>query len=210
MLETYLCRTKTQVMKNLAESELIDGIRLGREDVFAVFFNNYWESLFREAFFRLKSHDEAQDIVQDIFTDLWQRRQSLVIDTSIAAYLQGALKFSIIRHISRSRLHQSVVDHLLHQMSVFEDSILDVIAAGEIQRTLEESISAFPENMRQIFALRTQDFTISEIAEALELSVQTVKNNNSEALKRLKHVLAEQHPEISSSMYALLLLFIKS
>ena len=199
-----------QGFRHTEESELLKGLKDGREDLFAEIFNMHWESLFREAFYRLKKHDEAQDVVQDIFTDFWQRRYSIQISTSISAYLHGALKYKIIRHYSRSRLHQTVVDHLLLQMQTFEESILDVIAAGEIQKTLEEAIAHFPGNMQQIFTLRSQDFTIAEIADALGLSQQTVKNNNSQALKRLKHVLTEKHPEITSSLYAALLLFIKS
>lgn len=199
-----------QGMSHMTETELLAGVRDGRQEVFAQIFHMHWESLFREAYYRLKSHDEAQDMLQEIFTDFWQRRSSLTISSSIAAYLHGALKHHIIRHFSRSRLHQTVVDHLLLHMQSFEDSILDVIAASEIQKTLEDAIALFPENMQQIFALRTQDFTIAEIAEALNISPQTVKNNNTQALKRLKQVLSERHPEISSSVYTLLLLFIKS
>ncbi len=197
-------------MQNLADFKLLENIRSGKSDAFAVFFNTYWEEVFREAFYRLKSYDEAQDMVQDIFTDCWLRREQLTINTSISAYLLGALKHKIIRHIGRNKLHKEVVDHLLQQMTVFEDSIVDIIAAGEVQKTLEEAIASFPTNMRQIFALRTQDFTIAEIAEALALSPQTVKNNTTDALRRLKQVLAQKHPDVSSSLYVLLMLFIES
>ncbi len=199
-----------QGINHMTDAELLAGVKDGRQEVFAQIFHMHWESLFREAYYRLKSHDEAQDMLQEIFTDFWQRRSSLTISSSISAYLHGALKHHIIRHFSRSRLHQTVVDHLLLHMQSFEDSIVDVIAAGEIQKTLEDAIALFPENMQHIFALRTQDFTIAEIAEALNISPQTVKNNNTQALKRLKQVLSERHPEISSSVYTLLLLFIKS
>ncbi|KGE14199.1 RNA polymerase sigma factor [Sphingobacterium deserti] len=205
----YLCIIM-QEMRSFKDNELLEGMKCGREDIFADIFHMQWEGLFKEAYYRLKSHSEAQDMVQDIFTDFWQRRHSIQISTSISAYLHGALKHKIIRHFSRSRLHQTVVDHLLLHMQVFEDSILEVIAAGEIQKTLQAAIAQFPDNMREIFMLRTEEFTIAEIAEALNLSQQTVKNNNSQALKRLKHVLTEKHPEISSSLYAALMLFIKS
>ncbi|WP_437920528.1 RNA polymerase sigma factor [Sphingobacterium sp. LRF_L2] len=199
-----------QALKHITDDEVLSGLRTGRDEMFSYIFNTYWESLFREAYYRLKSHDEAQDLVQDIFTDFWQRRKDIVVSASISAYLHGALKHRIIRHISRSRLHQHVVEHLLYQMTAFEDSIMDIIAVGEIQKTLEEAISYFPENMQQIFLLRSQDFTIKEIADTLGLSPQTVKNNSTEALKRLKQVLAEKHPDVSSTLYVFLLLFMKS
>lgn len=197
-------------MKHMDVPEQLDQLKAGREDVFSSIFNAHWEGLFREAYYRLKNYNEAQDLVQDVFTDFWQRRHSLEIHTTLAAYLYSAMKYRVIRHITRARLHQDVIDHLVFQMTVFEDSIVDAIAAGEVQKTLEDAVASFPENMRNIFLLRNQDFTVAEIAEALDLSSQTVKNNTSEALKRLKTVLAEKHPDISSSLYIFLLLFIKS
>lgn len=210
MSDGYLCFRNRFEMNDLAESELLKDIRSGRSDAFAVFFNSYWETVFREAYYRLKNHAEAEDMVQDIFTECWLRRHQLDVNSSISAYLLGALKYKVIRHMGKNKLHRDVVAHLLQHMTVLEDSIVEVIAAGELQQTLEESIASFPENMRNIFALRTQDFTVAEIAEALNLSPQTVKNNTTYALKRLKQVLADKHPDVSSSLYALLVLFIQN
>ena len=200
-------KTVNTERNDLREQELLRAVRLGDVGAFSRFFNLYWEDLYREAYYRLKNHDDAQDLVQEIFASCWQRRDSLRIQVSLKTYLMGALKHQIIRHITKRKIHENTVGYMLKQMTHIEENILDLIAAKEVQKTLEQTISYFPENMRQIILLRMQQFTVGEIAEALGLSPQTVKNNTTDALKRLKNVLTEQHPEISSTLYLAILLF---
>lgn len=194
-------------MTDLQEEELLKNIRLGNKKSFAIIFETHWESLYLEAYYRLKDHSLAQDMVQDVFLSCWQRREELTIRVSLLSYLRGALKHHIIRHISKNRLHQDVVDHLMQRMTLIEDSIIDAISAGEMAKTIEATIAKFPENMREIILLRLQHFSVKEVSDALGLSPQTVKNNSTEAVKRLKKVLFQQHPDVSTSVYLFLLLF---
>ncbi|WP_166336239.1 RNA polymerase sigma factor [Sphingobacterium chungjuense] len=195
-------------MEMLQDNQLMHAIRAGNEQAFAQFFDEYWEYLYREAYFRLKNHDDAEDIVQEIFTSLWQNRETTTINISIKAYLAGALKNKLIRHYTKNNLHQETVDHLLRQMTVFEEGVLDAITAKEIQHTINQAIHHFPKNMRDIILLRMQSFTIAEISKALSLSPQTVKNNTTMGLKQLKDILSKEHPEVSSSLYAFILALI--
>ncbi|MBK1438868.1 sigma-70 family RNA polymerase sigma factor [Parapedobacter sp. ISTM3] len=194
----------------ITESELLTGIRNDVPGMFEELFNTHWEALYRQAYHRLRDQSEAEDVVQDIFTDIWERRHSLAINTSFGAYLHAALKYHLIKRASKADLQQRAMEHLLHRMEVIERSVLDIMAAGEISSTLHNAIQRFPKNMRRIFVMRTEEFTVAEIATALGLSEQTVKNNTTDALRRLRVVLAEKHPDIPPSFYLLLALFIKS
>ena len=189
--------------------ELLDGLKNGKPAMFEHLFERYWEDLYRIAYKRLRDQQEAEDIVQDIFTTIWQRRDSLTITTSFRAYLHTALKNSIIRRVAKADLQEKTISYLLTQMQQIESSVIDVMAAGEIHHTLNTAIQGFPENMRKIFLLRAEALTVSEIAKALSLSPQTVKNNSTEAIRRLKVILMRKHPDIPSSFYLILILFIK-
>lgn len=171
---------------------------------FQILFNRHWKDLYRSAYNRLKDQSEAEDMVQDIFTDIWERRYTLDITTSLAGYLQSALKFKIIRMLSRADLHKKAVEHLLYRMTEMQTTILDTLLVSDIEKTLSEAIGLFPENMRKIFSLRSEDYSIREIAEALGLAEQTVKNNITESLRRLKLVLNDRHPDVTNSVYLLL------
>lgn len=194
--------------QTLSDTDLVTAIRADTPGMFERLFHWYWESLYRAAFNRLKDTAEAEDVVQDLFAELWERRHNLHIDASLQAYLHTALKYKIIKRAARADLQKQAFDHLAAQMSLLETDVIDLMHANEINQTLKQAISRFPENMQRIFALRTADFTIREIAEALGLSEQTVKNNTTAALHRLRFALAQKHPDIPPSFYlALLALF---
>ncbi len=193
-----------QIKELHTDQSLITALQNDDPSAFQVLFNRYWKDLYRSAYTRLKDQSEAEDIVQDIFTDIWERRYTLDIATSLPGYLQNALKFKIIRMLSRADLHKKAVEHLLYRMTEMETTILDVLVIADVEQTLSQAISLFPENMRKIFVLRGEDYSIREIAEALGLAEQTVKNNMTESLRRLKVVLSEKHPDITGSLYTLL------
>jgi RNA polymerase sigma factor (sigma-70 family) len=199
-----------QVNKLHTDPGLITALQNDDPLAFKTFFELYWKNLYKAAYRRLKDQAEAEDLVQEIFTDIWERRHSIKVISSLENYLLGALKFRLIRRFSRANLHKKAVEHLLLRMTEMEVSVLDVMAASDIEQTLSESINQFPENMRKIFHLKTEDYTIKEIAEALGLAEQTVKNNITESLRRLKLVLAKEHPELKTSFYFLLSLLLNS
>lgn len=197
-----------RIAQQISDSSLIEGIRKDTPGMFEQLFNLHWEWLYHSAFRRLRDSDEAEDMVQDLFAELWLRRHTLNVSASIKTYLTTALKYKIIKRVAQADLKQKSLDHLLQQMGQVEATVLDLMSAGELHKTLDEAITKFPENMRRIFQMRTADFTIAEIAEALSLSEQTVKNNTSEALRRLRFILSQKHPEIPPSSYLAFLVFL--
>ncbi len=191
-------------MELYTDQRLITALQNDDPLAFQTLFTRYWKDLYKSAYYRLKDQSEAEDMVQDIFTDIWERRYTLEITTSLNNYLHRSLKFRIIRMLTRANLHKKALEHLLYQMSAMETTILDVLTTSDVERTLSQAIGTFPENMRNIFVLRSEDYSIREIAEALGLAEQTVKNNVTESLRRLKVVLAKEHPDVTNSFYTLL------
>lgn len=195
-----------QAKELYTDESLLAALKKDDSAAFQILFNIFWQELYRAAYNRLRSQTEAEDLVQDIFTDIWERRHTLEITTSLKGYLHSALKFKIIRMVSRANLQKKALEHLIYRMSEMEETIMETMARSDIEATLAKAISDFPENMAKIFMLRSEDYTIREIAEALGLAEQTVKNNVSESLRRLKTILEKEHPDVSSSVYTLLVL----
>ncbi|RZK41740.1 MAG: sigma-70 family RNA polymerase sigma factor [Pedobacter sp.] len=171
---------------------------------FQIIFDTYWKELYKASYYRIRDQSAAEDIVQDVFTDLWDKRHSIRIETSLSSYLQASLKYRIIRLFNRSSLHQNAIDHLMGRMTEMEQAIFDALEYNDLERTISQTINSFPENMRNIFLLRSEELTIREIADALGLAEQSVKNNVSEGLKRLKIVLLRTDPDFKRSLYLLL------
>lgn len=183
------------------DTDLLTGLKSDKQGSFENLFNRHWEDLYKKAYRRLQDQSEAEDMVQDIFETIWSRRHSIEIHTSFQAYLQTALKYKIMKWLERKNLHERASAHLLYRMEEMESSILEMIAAADVKHTLDEAIQTFPENMRKVFILRTESYSIREIAEALGLAEQTVKNNNAEALRRLKVILSTKHPDLKQSFF---------
>jgi RNA polymerase sigma factor (sigma-70 family) len=193
-----------QVQELYTDQRLIAAMQNDDPLAFQTLFILYWKDLYKTAYNRLRDQSEAEDMVQDIFTAIWERRHTLEVTTSLKSYLHSALKFRMIRMLSRANLHKKALGHLLYRMTEMETTILDVLVTSDVERTLSQAINSFPENMKNIFLLRSEDYSVREIAEALGLAEQTVKNNVTESLRRLKLVLTKEHPDVTNSFYILL------
>lgn len=194
---------------NKPDIKLTEKIQRSDPTAFKKLFEKYWEDLYRKAYHRLQDQALAEDMVQDVFADLWAQRTRLNIHRGIANYLYSVLKYKIIHWASQHDRQQQMQAHLLERMEEIEDTILGVLEAGSIKKTISEVIDTFPANMRQIFLLRTEDYSVGEIAAALQLAEQTIKNNHTEALKRLKIKLLDEYPHLP--IYSLItILFTKS
>lgn len=183
-----------------ADVSLITALKNGDPRAFENLYDLYWKDLYKTAYSRFRDIQDAEDVVQDIFIKIWEIRHTLEINTSLKAYLHTALKFKIIRILSRTDLHHKAMEHLVYRITEMQATILEVMAASDLEATISQTVSRFPENMQQVFTLRTEDYTVKEIAEALGLAEQTVRNNIAESLRRLKQALAKTNPEISVTL----------
>lgn len=198
-----------QAIPKIGEKALIESMRNDNAAAFEQLFELHWEGLYQRAYYRLRSRELAEDVVQDVFADLWTQRRGLHVQHDLANYLGAMLKYKIIYWASQQAREEELQAHLFHQMEEVEDSILGVMEVAALQQTIAEVVNAFPENMRRIFLLRMQDYSVAEIAEALQLADQTVRNNHTEALRRLKGKLTKTYPHLP--LYALLaVLFTKT
>lgn len=164
-------------------------IRTGDRQAFKEVFETYWEALYRKACYRLQDQELAADMVQDVFTELWAKRDSLHIHTGLENYLYSILKYKIIHWAAQQTRTEQLHEQLFQRMEAMEATILDAMEAGALQKTIGEVVATFPENMRQVFLLRMEGFTVAEIAKALQLAEQTVRNNHTDSLKRLREQL---------------------
>lgn len=133
------------------------------------------------AYKRLRDEDVAKDIAQELFISLWERHQTVEI-ANLSAWFFTSVRFKVISHIKSvntdNRYHGQLAtltnDHyVLHAMEQQDTEVVFDYATSEL-----------PERMRQIFVMsRKQEKSIDEIAEELQLSSQTVKNQLTSALK---------------------------
>lgn len=155
-------------------------------------FNTYWEFVFDAAFRKLGDEEAAQDLTQEIFISLWENRASLELAGNLHGYLYGAVKYKVINYIrlqAKRDGHQVELSYLMNQQSTLEADAQLILK--DLNKDVDAAMARLPERMRLVVAMsRNQDRSIKEIASELGVSVQTVKNQITAAMKILRENLS--------------------
>lgn len=176
-------------------------MKQNNELAFSCLIDRYDAVIFRHLLRRIQSVADAQEILQDIFISLWNKRATVYVDETIYPYLFRAAKYEIIDWYTKSKkkiLHQ---DLLLAEEYLFDFPAEDFLIAGELNDLLNAEVAKMPATMKTVFELsRNESLSVKEIANSLSISEQTVKNNISIALKRLRVTLKQEHYVVISAI----------
>lgn len=178
-------------LTNYSEAELIALMKKGRREAFNEIYDRYWLKLYVAAFKRLKSKDDAKDIVQDLFISLWMKRDTLTINSSLSSYLFTAVKYKVINHIQANQVKKNHLNSLTDAVVDYDNSTHEQISRNDLEVFIESKVARLSPKVKEVFQLsRKENLSINEIAERLHTSDQTVKNQLSKALKILRIHLA--------------------
>ena len=171
----------------LTDLQLIDLLKDDDEAAFAEIYKRYAKSLADFTASKLYNLEDAQDIIHDIFVKLWEERKQLNITSNIKTYLFTITRHRIIDKIRRNITREEYAIMLQSMARAYQPNIEQQIAAKELQQTIENSLNELSPKVKEIYQLnREENLSIPEIAEKLQLSEQTVKNQLSTALSHLR------------------------
>lgn len=172
--------------------ELVERIKLGDAGAFRELFDACYEPLQRCAHRMLRSREEAEDVVHDVFLRVWRQRERLDPACNIRAYLYAAARNRARDTLRRRRMEDDLADP-----SEMEDGrAVDAegSAALEIEETAEairRAVEALPLRQRQVITLRwRRQMSYAEIAAELRIAEKTVGIHMGRALRRLRAMLA--------------------
>lgn len=154
---------------------------------FEKIYNEYWEKL--TAFSLKMTQDDhlAQNVVQDVFIDLWERKGDINI-MSMESYLFRAVKNQIFKNYRNQKFDKTILEDKFENYVIENFTTIESDLTDKIYALLDE----LPEKRKEILLMnKLQDMNIDQIATELDLSKQTVKNQISSALKQLRHGLKE-------------------
>jgi len=172
--------------QSLSDAALLHAIKDGDADAFKALYDRYWERLYLKACQRVDK-DAAKDLVQEVMTTLWRRRNDIFTfdDGEIGRYLFTAIKYRVITHYAYTA--EEIKNSTLFDMLLSDEVPGKNLETRELSEFIESEIRRLPTRMQEVFRLsREDDLSISDIAHRLNLSEQTVKNQLTEALKRLR------------------------
>ena len=177
-----------QILTEQQNEQLVEALKSGSKAAFDEIYEMFWDRLLVFAFNILHDQQASEDIVQEVFVDLWQRRKHALI-THIRGFLFQAVKFQVVKHIRRKGNLQKYFQDFESRHYVLEEQPME---AEELAAAINESLESLPRRCREIFYLSRFEYkSNAEIAESLGLSNQTVKNQISKALQHLKQHLGD-------------------
>ncbi|AKD03683.1 RNA polymerase sigma-70 factor [Pontibacter korlensis] len=170
-------------------------IQNGSEEAFQELFDEQWKRCFSLSYNMLRDKEQAEDLVQEVFTDLWVRRKTLLLQNP-EAFLTQMIKNKAFSSLSRTRIPVRNLEILeeLHK----EFSPEDTYILGELHAQVNLLIESLPPRCREVFVLkRYEEMSVEEIATKLDISIRTVEHHLYQAAKILK-----------SNLYPIMLLLI--
>lgn len=176
----------SKITNPFSEKELVEEIRGGNKNAFQILFYEYYKKLVDFCLYRINNLEGSKDLVQELFTIIWETRIRLDPEKPIKPYLYKALTNQIINFSKHSSAKTYSLDESYYKIKVDEidklDSNIDFYTALE----------SLPEKLKTVFMLsRIEQFKYSEIAEILNISVKGIEKRMTKALKLLRKKIVE-------------------
>lgn len=163
----------------------------GDVDSFKYFFDRYYDDLCNFVYVYLHDQVLSEEIVQDIFVYFWENKEKIKINTSVKSFLFSASKFKSLNLLRDTKTKKRIVETIGKTepliISEEQDSYLDT---HEFKKILDAAVDQLAPKCREIFLLsKYEELSNKEIAEKLGISVKTVENQMTIALKKLREYL---------------------
>jgi RNA polymerase sigma-70 factor (ECF subfamily) len=171
----------------MTEADLIKRISSDDRNAFEEMFKTYYGDLCKFCLRYVREETMAEEIVQEVFINIWERRTSLSISTSIKAYLYTAVKNRSFNYLKLQLPKEQLKVDLDSVGFIDTDNREDEIIMEELRSHISDAINSLPQKCMIIFNLsRNSGLTYKEIAEELDISIKTVENQIGLALKKLR------------------------
>ena len=179
---------------NADDNILVTRIREDDKDAFKSLYNRYSKKIY---FFSLKylgSNVEAEELVQSVFINVWENRESLDASNSVKSYIYKAAVNYIYNFLKKKTIHARFIESQLHNEEIHSNLTYEQVFFHDLERSINSIFETLPSQQQKIFRLnRDEGLTHLEIATKLNLSVRTVENQMYRALKTIRTILKEKY-----------------
>lgn len=179
---------------NLSNIEYEDVIRLieGDEDAFCLLYSRYKDRLLFFALRFLKSEELAEDVLQDVFTNVWLGRKLINPDVPFSSYLYLLVKHRALNELRSMERQQILRDCILENSIDYSDITKNEILSEDLKNVLKKALAAMTPRQKEVFRLsREGQLSYKEISEKLGISVNTVHEHITSSLQVIRQFLVK-------------------
>lgn len=184
---------------DIYEKKIVEELKCGNRKTFQFVFEKYYLSLYYYAKKITRNKENAEEAVQNTFLRLWEKPEILNIEKSLNSYLYKAVYnncLNILKQLQIKEKHTHNFEQKIINandfLSISQENGQSILIAEELKDKIEESINKLPKQCRHIFKLsRNEGLKNKEIAEKLDISLNTVTKQMSIALTRLRKSLQQ-------------------
>ena len=175
-----------------SDEQLLQQMSGGDMQAFTELYRRYWEDLFITATKALRGKEEAADVVQEVFLSLWNRRNDLDLQGSLAAYLHTSVRYKCIHYIEKNITRRDYLVQLVEvTISVSSPNAEINLQLKEMQQVINNTVAKMPPKMQKVYKLSRQEhLSYKEISDCMNISVETVKKHIHHALHLIKKDIA--------------------
>jgi RNA polymerase sigma-70 factor (family 1) len=183
------------------DQELLSLLRESNHTAYSEIYKRYSGILYLHAYNKLRNREEAKDILQELFTNIWNRRGELKIETSLSGYLYMAIRNRVFKQMASKDVEAKYIASIQKYANQWECITDHLTRQNQLAAIIENEIESLPVKMKEVFLLsRKIHLSHRQIAVQLGISEATAKKQVNNALKILRAKLG---------LFAWLLLFIK-
>ena len=166
---------------------LVNRLRNGDESALTELYNKFWQLLFMSSYNVIKDKELCEDIIQDIFMNIWHNREKLEIHISLKGYMYACARYQVFNHLKKNKdkVHVELFDDLekRFQHTTPETELMH----EELVQQINLIIETLPDKCRIVYKLsREEQLSHKEIAERLDISTKTVENHITKALQVIR------------------------
>jgi RNA polymerase sigma-70 factor (family 1) len=182
---------------NLTEIQLLVALKLGDRIAFEKIYQNYSPRIFLNVLKMVKSVDDAQEILQDVFIKVWEKRELIDPEQSFKSYLFQISRFTVYNFIRKTNLDRRLKAYLSFENSELYTHIEEHIAYKESDQFILNAIEYLPPQRKQIYKLcKVEGKSYAEVARQLGISSSTINDHIVKATKYLR----ERHSSFGTAL----------
>ena len=174
-----------------SDKELMQEIKADNMLAFDVLYKKYCKRVYKFGYSILKSPEESENLMQDVFLNLWENRHKVEKDSSIKSYVFTITYNSAISIIRKKARESEFIEYLKSMQEINEEEPVNIeLEYNELTNKLDEIIKALPQRQKEVYLLhKVEGLKYKEIAERLNISENTIENHMSRALKIIREKL---------------------